>query len=227
MLVCYGDLYHMAHPQEIKEKVIRLRKQGYSLNEIVPLVPAVKSTVALWMREVELDATAKERLFSRTEARYFLNAQNRRAKTLALEERYFQEALEEIKSNPNQDKIMCAMLYWCEGAKSAKAAVAFTNSDPKLIKKFVALLRASFDLDERKFRVGIHLHEYHSPDKQLDFWSKITDIDKQQFIKPYLKPHTGKRKRDNYQGCICLRYQSNDLARRLMAIAKAYLYTGA
>jgi len=73
-------------------------------------------------------------------------------------------------------------------------------------------LRECFVLDEKKFHPCIHLHSYHSPEKQLDFWSKVTDINKQQFIKPYLK-----------QGCISLRYFNNDLARRLMAVAKAFL----
>jgi len=81
----------------------------------------------------------------------------------------------------------------------------------------------SFTLDESKFHPCIHLYSYHSPEKQLDFWSKVTDIDKQQFIKPYLKPNTGKRIHENYQGCISLRYFNNDLARQRMAVAKAYL----
>jgi len=67
------------------------------------------------------------------------------------------------------------------------------------------------------------LHSYHNPKKQLDFWSKITDINKKQFIKPYEKPNVGKRIHKNYQGCIAIKYHSNDLARRLNSIAKAFL----
>lgn len=85
------------------------------------------------------------------------------------------------------------------------------------------LIRKCFVLDERKFRPCIHLHSYHSPKKQLDFWSKVTDINKEQFIKPYQKANSGKRIRPNYQGCIRIRYHSCDVARRLMAIAKAFL----
>lgn len=119
--------------------------------------------------------------------------------------------------------IICAMIYWCEGGKNAKYSVAFTNSDPKLVRTFLKLLRECFVLDESKFHPCIHLHSYHLPEKQLDFWSKVTDINKQQFIKPYLKPNTGKRIHENYQGCISLRYFNNDLAQQLVAIAKAYL----
>lgn len=220
-------LYLMAYPQEIKEKVIELRKQGYSLNEIMRLVPAVKSTIALWMRGVELDKAARNRLFTRSEARYFFNAQNRRAKTKALEQKYYEEALAEIALYPNSDKVICAMIYWCEGGKNASGGVRFTNSDPALIASFLRLFRAAFPLDETKFRACVHLHDYHNENTQLDFWSKITDIDRRQFIKPYRKPHTGKRVREGYQGCISVYYYSSDSARRLMAIARAFLKKGA
>ncbi len=117
------------------------------------------------------------------------------------------------------------------GAQSRKArtkGVAFTNSDPNLVRTFLKLLRGLFDLDEKKFHPCIHLHSYHLPKAQLDFWSKVTDINKQQFIKPYRKANSGKRIREGYQGCIDVRYGSSDLARRLLATAKAFLqHTGA
>jgi hypothetical protein len=45
----------MAHPFELKEKAIELRKQGYSLKEISKEVGVVKSTSAIWVHDVELD----------------------------------------------------------------------------------------------------------------------------------------------------------------------------
>lgn len=206
---------------------MQLRKRGYSLKEIAKHFGIAKSTVSLWVRDVALDEKAQKRLISIIKRGRFISASNKRAKTKALEQRYFEEALEEMRSRPNYDKIMCAMLYWCEGAKSPRG-VAFTNSDPNLVKAFLKLLRSCFNIDEQKFRPCVHLHTYHSKKKQLDFWSKITDINKQQFIKPYQKPNGGKRIRENYQGCISVVYHSSDLARRLMAIARAFLdYTGA
>ena len=135
---------------------------------------------------------------------------------------YFQEAQIALANNPDHRKIMCAMLYWCEGNKSP-GTVVFTNSDHKLVKTFLKLLRESFILDEKKFHPCVHIHEYHSASRQLDFWSKTTNINKQQFTKPYRKPNTGKRIREGYQGCLSLRYHDSDLARRLLATAKAFL----
>ncbi len=115
------------------------------------------------------------------------------------------------------------MIYWCEGAKSFTRGVQFTNSDPNLVYCFLRLFRSSYELDESKFRVCVHLHEYHNEQVQIDFWSKITRIKKDRFIRPYIKPHTGKRVKKDYPGCVDIRYHSNDMAKRLMSTAQAFL----
>lgn len=217
----------MAYSNFIRHQAVELRKKGYSLKEIAHRFGITKSTASAWSRDILLGKKAQRRLLTVIKRGQFINAKNRRAKTKATEQKYFDEALEEMRSNPDHDKIMCAMLYWCEGNKSSHSIV-FTNSDPKLAKTFLRLFRKSFVIDESKFHPCIHIHSYHSEAKQLDFWSKITDINKRQFIKSYRKPNTGKRIRENYQGCLSLRYYNSDLARQLMAIAKAFLkHTGA
>ena len=213
----------MAYSVGIRTTARALRKRGYSLKEISSRFHVAKSTASLWVEDIALDAKAEKRLLGIIKRGQFISAKNRRAKTRVLEQRYFDEALEEIRSNPNHEKNVCAMIYWCEGAKDPKNGVVFTNSDPSLVKTFLKLLRTSFLLDENRFHPCIHLHSYHSPRKQLDFWAKITDINKRQFIKPYLKSNTGKRIRSGYQGCISVRYRDSDLARRLLAFARAYL----
>jgi hypothetical protein len=213
----------MAHPAFLRHKATQLRRKGYSLKEISKRLKVTKSTAAVWVSDVELTPEGERRLLTRIKLCQFISAKKKRARTVALERRYLEEAKEELILQPNADKIMCAMLYWCEGGKNPFGGVAFTNSDPKLVRTFLGLLRKSFILDESKFRPCIHIHFYHLAEKQLDFWSKVTDIDKRQFIKPYQKPNTGKRIRINYEGCIGIRYHSNDLARRLLAIAMAYL----
>lgn len=218
----------MAYPSSMRREAVILRKQGYSLKELSNRFGVVKSTIALWTEGVVMGEEAERRLLTVIKRGQFVSAQNKRARTKATEDQYFKEAREEIQSSPNYNKIICAMIYWCEGAKSVKGGIAFTNSDPNLVRTFLKLLRECFVLDENKFHPCIHLHSYHLPQKQLDFWSKVTDIDKQQFIRPYQKPNTGKRIHQNYQGCISVVYRSSDLARRLVAIAKAYLnLTGA
>ncbi len=211
-----------------RHKAKILRKKGYSLKEIARELNVAKSSASLWVRDVELSAQAQNRLLQNISKGQFNSAKSNRAKTRAKELSYFEGAQREIKSLSSEnkriyDKLLCAAMYWCEGAKSASSGVMFVNSDPFLVKKFLELLRASFPLDERKFRVCMHLHSYHSESKQLDFWSEVTHINKAQFIKSYRKPNTGKRIHENYPGCVAIRYHSNDLARQLNETAKAYL----
>ncbi|MBI2278544.1 MAG: hypothetical protein HYU81_00550 [Candidatus Brennerbacteria bacterium] len=204
-------------------KAVELRRRGYSVKEITRQLGVAQSSVSLWVRDILLSDAAKARLLKRIKVGQFISAENKKARTRETEERYFREALKEIRGRPDYTKILCAMIYWCEGTKNVKTGLTFTNSDSSLVKVFLRLLRKSFKLDEAKFRPCIHIHSYHSAGKQLDFWSQVTNIDKSQFIKPYRKPNSGKYIHEGYQGCISIKYHSNDLARRLTAVAKAFM----
>lgn len=213
---------------KIKERhtAIALRKKGYSLKEIAKKINVAKSSVSMWVRDVKLSSIAEKRLLTKIKLGQFNAARNKKARTAAIENKYLQEATAELKKisiDKNYAKLLCVIMYWCEGTKNVKSGVNFVNSDPKLVKKFLELLRNSFELDEKKFRPCIHLHSYHNPERQLDFWSKITDINRRQFIKPYQKKNSEKRIHKDYQGCIAIKYHSNDLARRLNIMAKAFL----
>lgn len=214
--------------QKIEEKLkaIKLRKQGHSVNEIVEKVRVAKSSVSVWVRNVQLDDKAKDRLLTKIKLGQLVSAENKRKKTKQAMDNYHQEALrmfETKKLDRFSIQFICSLIYHCEGNKDLFYGINFTNSDPNLIKTFLFLLRYGFDINEKKLRVCIHLHGYHNPKKQINFWSKITNIPKRQFIKPYLKSNTGKRIRENYQGCVSVRYHSADTARHLAMIAKAFL----
>lgn len=219
----------MKKKQEEKLKAIELRKRGYSLNEIIANLGVAKSSASVWVRNVPLSNKARNRLLTRVKLGQVVSAENKRRRTQECIEEHFQNASREIaqkRFTKIDKKIICSMIYWCEGAKDDRSGAYFANSDPDLVRSFLDLFRSSFELDEKKFRVCIHLHEYHNPKKQLSFWSKVTNIPKKQFIKPYLKPHTGKRTRDGYPGCIGIKYHNTDIARQLMATAQAFLNKG-
>lgn len=214
--------------QKIEEKLkaIKLRERGYSLNEIVEKIKVAKSSVSVWVRNVFLSSVARKRLLTKIKRGQLIAAEQKRKKNFNVLKKYHAEALlhlADIRLDKNLSKIICSLIYWCEGAKSYYYGVNFINSDPRLVKIFLLLLRKSFNLDEEKFRICVHLHNYHNMNRQIDFWSKITKISKKQFIKPFLKSNTGKIIRKNYQGCIAIRYHSNDLAKQLLMTADAFL----
>lgn len=210
---------------KLRQQAVSLRQSGYSLKEISQALDIAKSTASLWLRDIELDAKALERLQTVVRKGQLKAAQNKREKTNLLLQEFKSDAeryLEKIDLNPDMMKICCAIIYWCEGGKHDQV-VQFTNSDSNLVATFLNFLRKGFDIDEKKLRVCMHLHDYHSENKQKEFWSKITAIPKTQFIKSYQKKNTGKRSRKDYQGCIMIKYYDVKVMRELLAVGQAFL----
>jgi hypothetical protein len=127
--------------------------------------------------------------------------------------------------DPQTALLSCALMYWCEGSKSKNdSEFTFTNSDPITIQGFLSLLRKAFPaLDERRFRVKMHLHAYHSESIQKKFWSKVTKIPANQFQNTYWKKNTGRTVKINYPGCIHVRYHDVKIARKISAVARNFL----
>lgn len=211
---------------EAKLKAIALRRRGYSLSEIMHSVKASKSSVSVWVRNEPLTPAGRERLLTKIKLGQLISAENKRKRTRIQIADFVKEAEEDISKmvlDSLHGKFMCALLYWCEGTKNYFQGVNFINSDSRLVSTFLFLFRKSFSVDEGKFRCCVHIHEYHDANKQITFWSKVTHIPEKQFIKPYLKPHTGKRIKADYQGCISIRYHDNTMARRLYALGETFI----
>ena len=203
-----------------------LRKQGYSINEISRQLGVSKGSVSLWVRDIVLSKKAQNIIRNKLTAGQLKSREVHRKQTEAKENAarsYAQKVLRGISMNRYEMQLMCAMIYWCEGNKSTRDLVFFTNSDPKLIRTFLYLFRESFDVDETKFRVCMHLHDHHNEERQLKFWSKTTNIPKEQFLKSYIKQNTKKRIRENYQGCVQVRYYDVTIARKLLSLAREYM----
>ena len=98
--------------------------------------------------------------------------------------------------------------------------VSFSNSDPQLIKYFLKIFRKSFVLEEKKFRALLHIHDYHNEKKQIQFWSKVTQIPTGQFSRSFHKKNTGKNKRVGYPGCLSVRYYNSIIQKELVFICK-------
>ena len=131
------------------------------------------------------------------------------------------KTISSIRISPEISQIFCSLLYWAEGGKYNNTRLEFTNSDPRMIHSFLKFLRKGFDIDEAKFRANIHIHEYHNEKKQIEFWHNVTEIPYSQFNRSYIKSHTGKVKRENYQGCVRICYYSADIAHKIHALYKS------
>jgi hypothetical protein len=194
----------------LKRKANLLRRKGFSFKEIAEDLKISKSTASLWLKDVELSKKAKKRIINLGVFGRKKGIETNRKKR-EMEDREIINKVESYFEKFDYPKfyfkISCVLLYWCEGTKhKSNSSVSFTNADPEMIKYFLHAFRSSFKLDEKKFRALVHLHEYHNEKKQLKFWSDITNIPLRQFHKSYLKKNTGKNKKENYPGCISVRY---------------------
>ncbi len=208
----------------IKEKAIKLRQRGFSLSVIARSLHIAKSTASVWLKDVVLDQKAQERIrgFKSAGLQKAIDiSRGKRQAKLSLIEADVVKFIDKIDHTKELKKLACALLYWCEGEKS-KSSVSFVNSDPQMIATYLVLFRSAFKVDEKKFRISLHLHEYHQDLQEIEFWSRITAIPKSQFYKIYRKPNTGKSKKENYRGCVAIRYYDVRIIMELQKIWEHY-----
>lgn len=204
---------------KIKQEAKKLRTTGLSYKLIARQLRISVSSAYLYTKDVPLDQTSKQRLIEASTQGRAAGRRTRLANIQKLSLKLKQSAEQSIQPLLKQCtretwQLICSMLFWCEGSKpKTMSQLTFTNSDPTLAAFFLISLRQGFLINETKFRVQLHLHEYHDADTQMQFWSKVTAIPLEQFNRPYLKPHTGKRQRIDYPGCASIRYHDAKIAK--------------
>ena len=207
-----------------KTIAIKLRQKGISLSEISKRCEVSKSTVSVWVKDVVmsdksliiLSGNASRNWEKAMIARKIKREKEQRA--LVNKMYYYLTSRKEIGE---YSLLLCSLLYWCEGEKG-RSGVRFTNSDPDLVSSFLTLLRKSFKIDNSKLRACLHLHSYHDELTQKKFWSTITDIPSDQFYKVYWKKSGGKILKENYPGCISVRYYDNKVLSELIELYKIF-----
>lgn len=82
-------------------------------------------------------------------------------------------------------------LYWGEGTKADKNSVRLGNSNPFLIRQFIAFLKQVYFIDESKLMFGIQIFNDLNPKKVLKFWKNFLAVKKEQFQKPVVSSIRG------------------------------------
>ena len=122
-------------------------------------------------------------------------------------------------------KIAGIMLYWAEGGKSLGkySAVDLANSDPDMLKIFLKFLRKICRVDEKKLRVQLYCYANQDIERLKDFWYKVTNISKKQFIKPYVRQDFKIEQKDRMKnGLIHVRYNDKKLLYLIESLIKEY-----
>ena len=155
--------------EKIKE-LKRLRREGYSIDELVAKLSIPKTTVWHHVHDIKLSSKQIAILKSRQGG-----SAERKLRNLERARKRAQELL----CSPNRDlAIAIAMLYWAEGSKKG---CRFINSDGRMIKSYLAILRKVFNVPEDYIKATMRIFSGMNRTECLNYWSRITRIPKHKF----------------------------------------------
>jgi len=168
----------------------KLRKQGWSMNDIQRKLNVSKSSVSRWVRDIHLSKQQRKKLTQRgfskeaIEKRRETRLKNERAKRQII----IDKAKSNIRTLSKRDiKIIGTVLYWGEGSKTQRGSIKISNSDPKIIILSMIFFRKICEVPEHKFRGRLHIHSHFKAKKTEKFWSNLTKIPLSQFHKTHIK----------------------------------------
>lgn len=202
-----------------QDEARQLRAEGRTLSEIAAKVGVSKSSVSLWVRDVE---------FTPSPRRYGARRRPSRLHEQKLREIAELDAEGERRLGCLNEQAFLAAgaaLYAGEGTKRDHAVV-FANTDPSMIAFFCRWLRSFFDVDESRLRARVYLHQGLDLDAAEQSWSEVTGIPRHQFRAPYRVPADPSiRLTKHAHGCCYVCYSSKRLHRTIMGLIRALLST--
>ena len=179
----------------------RLRRdEGLSVKEIARRLDVAKSSVSLWVRDIELTPEQHETLRGNNAmhdrqrlAREALIRKHRVRRLAAQDEgRMYAKVGDPLHAAG-------CMLFWAEGTKH-RNIVQLSNSDPELLRLFAHFLREFFFVRDKDFRVTCHLFTDHV-ERQHEveqFWLDVLDLPRtclcKSIVNVYSKHSQKKRK---------------------------------
>ena len=166
-----------------QQRARELRAQAWTLQEIADELGVAKSSVSVWVCDVEFDPAGRRSAATGRRPRGTDHPLRRRK--LAEIERLRVEGLERVGTLSDREFLMAGLgLYAGDGSKSEKE-VRSSNSNTSLITFFCEWLRFFFEIEEERLRVRLYLHQGLDLDASIETWSSATGAPRRQFIKPY------------------------------------------
>jgi hypothetical protein len=209
----------MGYRGKVKEqaKARALRAQNRTIDDIARTLGVSKSSVSLWVRDVPFTPTLRLRGPQR-------RRQPLRERKLRQIEDLNRAGVDRLGRLGDQAFLAAgAALYAGEGSKT-DGEVNFANSDPDMVRLFCAWLRRFFRIDETRLRVRVYLHQGLDLDAAERYWSRLTDVPRSQFRKPYRAvPDPSIRRNKHEYGCVYVRYTCTKTHRQIMGLVRALL----
>lgn len=201
-----------------RQQARQLRRTGLPLSEIALRVGVSKSSVSLWVRDVEFEPRPPVTRGRRRAP----NALQRRKQ--AEIDRLVAEGRSRIGRLSEREFLVAGVaLYAGEGSKQ-DGRVRFVNSDPRMVVFFCSWLRHFYEIDESRLRLALYLHQGLDLSATTAYWSALTGIREAQFTKPYRAvPDPSIRHAKHVHGCIAVGYSCSATHRSIMGLVSALL----
>jgi len=190
--------------QKVKEKeqARELRSNGCSIYEISEQLNVSKSSVSVWVRDIDLTDGQRADLRSRriSGPKPFRERATYKEVRMIARDKGREKARQNIM---DKSYIAGCALYWAEGGKG-RNAIRFCNTDPNMMKIFISFLRDYFDVkDERiTFRIRCYFDHEYSFSNAVSFWSEVLNLPASQLQKSQcMKPNS--RSRLKHEHGIC------------------------
>jgi len=178
-----------------------LRRLGWSYGEIRDLVPVPKGTLSNWCRDILLSADQVTAIKDRTGSQVGVPRDTQHGRRREVEQIRASATAEVPALIDDPLWVAGTMLYWGEGAKRHRH-LSMTNSDPELLRIFIAWVRAYLQPDA-VFVLSLHLHEGNDESAAKDHWASVLDLPGAQFWTTYMKPRGTGQRRNHLTHGIC------------------------
>ncbi|MFE7959338.1 MULTISPECIES: helix-turn-helix domain-containing protein [unclassified Streptomyces] len=207
---------------DLRARARELRLQGWTYDQIEAELGCSRSSVSLWVR----DLPKPERKRSPEEAAAIARKGWEEKLRIRDEERQRtkESARQAIGALTARELFLVGVgLYWAEGSKDKpyerRENVTFVNSDPGMIKVFLAWLDL-LGIARERLRFTVMIHESADVQGAEQYWATLVGADRTAFNKTTLKKHNPKTVRkntgDGYRGCLVIKVlQGADLYRRI------------
>lgn len=208
------------------------REQGLSYREIQALTGINRSTLSARLKEIELSPEQEARLQGRLRANRGAFA----ARALPINRERHHQAREAahaagaalaatLPQERSVHELAMAMLYLGEGSKAGNSVV-LANTNPAILRFFVAGLRQLYAVDEQRLVFRMHLIELarSHESRLLAWWCAQLGCGPERFRRTgYDRRRQSGEITADYHGVCAVSYHDTAIHQRLVGLANTYL----
>ncbi|PCI30267.1 hypothetical protein COB55_00610 [Candidatus Wolfebacteria bacterium] len=181
----------MAYNKTTRNKVLSMRKEGYSYTDISKVTGVARGTLSDWLCDMEY--TPNKEVVKRIGKARVMAAEAQRQKKLSSLQEAERRARVDIGNLSERDLFLLGIgVYIGEGAKS-QDSIRVINANPEVINLAIRWLKNSCGLSTKNLKLAIHIYPDNNMQTCLQFWAQSTGIPKSQFGKTQID----KRKKKN------------------------------